>query len=85
MNKKKRKPIQELFLDALNKEFAPHLDCTVFFIYSSDIITSQGTRDAINNFDDYNRNSIKATYWFDKFWFYIEIKFTKYLFYFTES
>lgn len=74
MAKKSKKRLSERLHEALNNLVARQLVTIDFphFDRKGDIIISQGTRDALNRSDS-TPNYIKATHWFDVFWYYVNI------------
>ena len=58
--------LNDRFIKVVNAGFAKALDGS---------IVSCGSRQAINSFDN-DREEVDTTFWFDRYWFYIRIKFT---------
>ena len=78
MAKKNKKWLSERLFIALNDIVARQL-VTIdppFFIRNGDVITSQGTRNAINR-SGAMPNYVKVTHWFDVFWYYVNIQVRK--------
>lgn len=78
MAKKNNKRLSERLLDALNDIVAKQLMTIDFahFYIDGNIIKSQGTRDALNRSDSVP-TYVKATHWFDIFWYYVNIQVRK--------
>jgi len=78
MAKKNKKRLAERLHDALNNLVAKQLvaDDFVRFDRDGDIIISQGTREALNRSDTV-KSYVKATHWFDKFWYYVNVQVRK--------
>jgi len=58
--------LNDRFVKVVNVGFTKALDRS---------IVSSGSRQAINSFDN-DREEVEATFWFDKYWFYIRIQFS---------
>ena len=78
MAKKNNKRLSERLLGALNDIVAKQLMTTDYahFYIDGNIIKSQGTRDALNRSDSVP-TYVKATHWFDIFWYYVNIQVRK--------
>ena len=78
MAKKNKKQLSEKLQIALNDLVARQLVTidTPRFYRDGDVITSQGTRDALNR-SGAMPIYVKATHWFDVFWYYINIQVRK--------
>lgn len=78
MAKNSKKRLSERLHDTLNNNVARQLMTVDFahFDRDGDIITSQGTREALNRTDTV-KSYVKATHWFDIFWFYVNIQVRK--------
>ncbi len=72
MAKKNKKRLSERLNDALNDLVAKQLITIDYACFErrGDIITSQGTREALNR-SDIEKSYVKATHWFDIFWYYV--------------
>lgn len=78
MAKKNNKRLSERLCDALNDIVARQLltiDFAHFYVDGNNI-KSQGTRDALNRSDSVP-TYVKATHWFDIFWYYVNIQVRK--------
>ena len=78
MAKNSKKRLAERLHDALNNLVAKQLVAVDFvrFDRDGDIIISQGTREALNRSDTV-KTYVKATHWFDVFWYYVNIQVRK--------
>ncbi|MBQ3738793.1 MAG: hypothetical protein II862_07415 [Bacteroidales bacterium] len=78
MAKKNNKRLSERLLGALNDIVAKQLMTTDYahFYIDRNTIKSQGTRDALNRSDSVP-TYVKATHWFDIFWYYVNIQVRK--------
>jgi hypothetical protein len=78
MAKKNKKRLSERLHDALNNLVAKQLlaDDFVHFDREGDMIISQGTREALNRSDTI-KSYVKATHWFNIFWYYVSIQIRK--------
>lgn len=78
MAKKNKKRLSERLNNALNDLVAKQLVTIDYpcFDRNGDIITSQGTREALNRTDTI-KTYVKATHWFDIFWYYVSIQIKK--------
>ncbi len=78
MAKKNKKRLSERLQNALNEIVARQLITVDFahFDREGDVITSQGTREALNRSDTV-KTYVKATHWFDIFWYYVNIQVRK--------
>lgn len=78
MAKKNKKRLSERLYKALNEIVANQLiiDGKAYFDREGDVITSQGTREALNR-SDTKKDYVKATHWFDIFWYYVRIEVRK--------
>ena len=78
MAKKNKKRLSERLYKALNEIVAKQriTDGKAYFDREGDVITSQGTREALNR-SDTKKDYVKATHWFDIFWYYVRIEVRK--------
>ncbi len=78
MAKKNKMRLSERLLVALNDIVGRQL-VTIdppYFYRNGDVIISQGTRDALNR-SGAMPNYVKATHWFDVFWYYVNVQVRK--------
>ena len=75
MAKKNKKRLSERLHIALNDLVAKQLVTIDYphFDRNGNVITSQGTRDALNRSDSMS-TFVKATHWFDNFWYYVNVQ-----------
>lgn len=75
MAKRNNKRLSERLQYVLNCLVAKQLETIDFacFDRDGDVITSQGTREALNRSDTI-QSYVKATHWFDVFWYYVNIQ-----------
>ena len=80
MAKKDKRRLVDKVYDALSDIVAKQLVTddfgTIRFVKRGDAIISQGTREALNRSDTV-KTYVKATHWFESFWFYVNIKMKK--------
>ena len=78
MAKKSKKRLSERLNNALNDIVAKQLITIDYpcFERHGDVITSQGTREALNR-SDIEKTYVKATHWFGIFWYYVNIQVRK--------
>lgn len=74
MAKKYKKSLTERLNNVLEKNVSRKMvsDEPLYFITRGTSITSQGSREALNRMNTMP-SYVKATHWFDSFWFYISI------------
>lgn len=78
MTKKNKKRLSEKLYDVLNNLVAKQLVTIspAHFDKVDGVIISQGTREALNRSDTI-LSYVKATHWFDNFWYYVNIQVRK--------
>ena len=73
MAKQIKKKTAEKIIELLNSKFINYVPVQFERDEFSDAFISKGTKNAINKFKEFP-SEVKATFWFDTYWYYISIK-----------
>lgn len=73
MAKQIKKKTAEKIIELLNSKFINYVPVQFERDEFNDAFISKGTKNAINKFKDFP-SEVKATFWFDTYWYYISIK-----------